>query len=358
MKVLITGGAGFIGSHLAEACLNRGDEVYILDDLSTGTLDNIKHLQAHDTYGERLFVTTDTVLHHDALLELIDLCDVVVHLAAAVGVRYILDNPLASIMTNVRGTEIVLELCNQFRKKVVIASTSEVYGNQSHAPLQETDCCIYGPSIQSRWSYAASKLIDEFTALAYHRTTQLPVLIVRFFNTVGPRQTGRYGMVIPRFVQQALEDMPITVYGDGTQTRTFTHVYDVVEALLRLIDTPEAIGEVVNIGGQEETSVLQLAQRIRAKVGSLSQIKLVPYDEAYPCDFADIQRRVPSTEKLQRLTGYAPSTGLDTILDDVIAYHKTQRDDTDKSFRRFFTFSALAEPSPADLAAGLLAHHV
>jgi UDP-glucose 4-epimerase len=322
MKVLITGGAGFIGSHLAEACLDHGDEVYIIDDLSTGTLDNIKHLQEHDPYGERLCVTIDTVLNRDVLLELIGTCDVVFHLAAAVGVRYILDHPLDSIITNVCGTEIVLELCNKFKKKVLIASTSEVYGKQNHAPLKETDYCVYGSSNKSRWSYAASKLIDEFTALAYYKTKKLPVLLVRLFNTVGPRQTGRYGMVIPRLVKQALENSSLTVYGDGTQTRTFTHVKDVVEALLRLIDTPEAIGEVVNVGGMEEISILQLAERIKAKVGSVSEVQLIPYTEIYPRDFEDMQRRVPSTDKLKSLTGYELSMDLDKILDDVIAYHR------------------------------------
>jgi UDP-glucose 4-epimerase len=262
------------------------------------------------------------VLNRDVLLELIGTCDVVFHLAAAVGVRYILDNPLDSIITNVCGTEIVLELCNKFKKKVLIASTFEVYGKQIHAPLKETDYCVYGPSNKSRWSYAASKLIDEFTALAYHRTKKLPVLLVRLFNTVGPRQTGRYGMVIPRLVKQALENSPLTVYGDGTQTRTFTHVRDVVEALLRLIDTPEAIGEVVNVGGMEEISIFQLAERIKARVGSLSEVQLIPYTEIYPRDFEDMQRRVPSTDKLKSLTGYELNMDLDKILDDVIAYHR------------------------------------
>src|SRR5215471_3666845 len=217
MRVLITGGAGFIGSHLAEAYLRRGDEVYILDDLSTGTMENIRHLQEHETYKERFFVTVDSVLHYDKTLKLVGMCDTVVHLAAAVGVQYILDNPLTSIMTNVHGAETILELCSKFKKKVLIASTSEVYGKQHHGPLKETDYCVYGPSTKSRWSYAASKLIDEFTALAYYRTKKLPVIIVRLFNTVGPRQTWRYGMVIPRFVKQALEHQPITVYGRAIQ---------------------------------------------------------------------------------------------------------------------------------------------
>jgi len=321
MRVLITGGAGFIGSHLAEAYLARGDEVYILDDLSTGTLENIRHLQEHETYGGRLFVTVDTVLHDDKTLELVGTCDIVVHLAAAVGVQYILDNPLTSIVTNVRGAETILELCSKFKKKVLIASTSEVYGVQNHAPLKETDYCVYGPSTKSRWSYAASKLIDEFTALAYHRTKRLPVVIVRLFNTVGPRQTWRYGMVIPRFVKQALAHQPITVYGDGTQTRTFTHVKDVTEVLVTLLDVPEAIGEVVNVGGTEEVSILQLAKRVKARAGSTSEINLLPYSEVYPKDFEDMQRRVPSTDKLKRLIGYAPGMKLDQILDDTINYY-------------------------------------
>src|SRR5262245_27365705 len=322
MRVLITGGAGIIGAHLAEAYLRRGDEVHIFADLSTATMENIRHLQEHETYKERFFVTVDSVLHYDKTLELVGMCDTVVHLAAAVGVQYILDNPLTSIVTNVRGGETILELCNKFKKKVLIASTSEVYGMQNHAPLKETDYCVYGPSTKSRWSYAASKLIDEFTALAYYRTKQLPVVIVRLFNTVGPRQTWRYGMVLPRFVKQALAHQPITVYGDGTQTRTFTHVKDVTKVLVTLFDLPEAIGEVVNVGGTEEVSILQLAKRVKARAGSTSEIKLLPYSEVYPKDFEDMQRRVPSTDKLKRLIGYAPGMKLDQILDDTINYYR------------------------------------
>jgi len=323
MKILITGGAGFIGSHLAEAYLNHGGEVYIIDDLSTGDLDNIMHLQEHKEHSERLFVTIDTVLNYDKMLALVGICDVVFHLAAAVGVQYIIDNPLSSIVTNVQGTEKVLELCNKFKKKVLIASTSEVYGKHDNAPLDETDDCIYGPSTKSRWSYAATKLMDEFMAIAYYRTNKLPVLIARFFNTVGPRQTGRYGMVIPRFVKQALANEPITVYGNGTQMRTFTHVKNTVEALLKLIDNPEAVGEVVNIGGVEEVTIQSLAERVRAKVGSSSEIITLPYDQVFPRDFEDMQRRVPSTLKLQKLIGYTPLMGLDQILDDIIAYHRS-----------------------------------
>lgn len=326
MKVLITGGAGFIGSHLAEAYLDRGDEVYIIDDLSTGSLENIKHLQEHKKHKDRLFARIDTVLNYDTMLELVGTCDVVFHLAAAVGVQYILDNPLASITTNISGTEVVLKLCNKFRKKVLIASTSEVYGKHDRAPLEETDDCVYGPSVKWRWSYAATKLMDEFMAMAYHRTNKLPVVIARFFNTVGPRQTGRYGMVIPRLVKQALTNRPLTVYGDGSQTRTFTHVQDAVAALLELIENPESIGEVVNIGGTQEVSILTLANRIKDKTGSCSEIQLVPYEEVFPRDFEDMQRRVPSTIKLQKLTGYRPKMDLDKILDDVIAYQKVYTD--------------------------------
>ncbi len=324
MKVLITGGAGFIGSHLAEEYLNKGDEVYVIDDLSTGSRDNIIAIQNKlPSKMGSLFVTYDSVLNREVMLELIGICDVVVHLAAAVGVKYILDNPLSSIITNIQGTDLVLNLCAKFKKKVLIASTSEVYGKHDHAPLVETDDCVYGPSVKSRWSYAAAKLMDEFTALAYHRTKNLPVLIVRFFNTVGPRQTGRYGMVIPRFIEQAMKDEDITVYGDGKQTRTFTHVCEVVNCLIRLIDEPKAIGEVINIGGIEEISILNLATRILEITGSKSLIKTVPYEEAYPKDFDDMQRRVPSTEKLQKIIGIAPKMTMNDILKDIIKSFKT-----------------------------------
>jgi UDP-glucose 4-epimerase len=323
MKILITGGAGFIGSHLAEAYLARGEHVYVLDDLSTGQLENIAHLEENSEYRKRFHACADSIFNKDKLLDLVGTCDVVIHLAAAVGVQYILDNPLSSIITNIQGTERVLEICNRFQKKVLIASTSEVYGDQKHAPLLETDGCVYGASTKSRWSYAASKLMDEFIALAYHRTKNLPVVIVRFFNTVGPRQTGRYGMVIPRFVKQVLSNEPLTVYGDGSQSRTFTHVNDAVEAIIRLMDIEAAIGEVVNIGGVDEITILELAEKIKARVGSHSVVEMIPYSKAFPESFEDMQRRVPSTEKLQRLTGFKPSIDLDTIIDDVIAYART-----------------------------------
>ncbi|MGD9972630.1 MAG: GDP-mannose 4,6-dehydratase [Desulfatirhabdiaceae bacterium] len=320
MKILITGGAGFIGSHLAEACLNRGDEVYIIDDLSTGSMDNIHPFTADDRFSNRLFVTIDTILNHEPMLELIGTCDVVYHLAAAVGVRLILEKPLESIRTNIQGTEKVLELCNKFKKKVLVASTSEVYGKHLHAPLVETDNIIYGPSSKFRWSYAASKLMDEFTALAYYRTHGLKVMITRLFNTVGPRQTGAYGMVIPRFVSQALKHESITVYGDGTQTRTFTYVKDVVNALIGLMDQDGAVGGVFNVGGIQEISIGDLAKKIIEMTGSRSKIEFIPYEKAFGRDFEDMQRRVPSIEKIKKLTGYEPRTGLDEILEQVIEH--------------------------------------
>ena len=330
MRVLITGGAGFIGSFLAESCLEAGHEVYIIDDLSTGSLSNIEHLQTHPEFSTKIHVTVDTILNNNKMLELIGICDVVFHMAAAVGVQYIIDNPLSSIITNVRGTETVLELCNKFRKKVIIASTSEVYGKHDHAPLVETDDCVYGPSEKCRWSYAAGKLMDEFTAIAYNRTNGLETIVVRLFNTVGPRQTGRYGMVIPRFVQQALQGKPITIYGDGKQTRTFTHVKEVVACLMKLMISPEAVGQVVNIGGVEEVSILELGKRIKSLTNSTSEIQFIPYDKAYPKDFEDMQRRVPSTEKLRRITGLAPETKLNMILEDVILYFSHSRASAEK----------------------------
>ncbi len=324
MRVLITGGAGFIGSHLAEACLDRGDDVYIIDDLSTGSMKNLDPLQADEKYKNRLFIHIDSILSKEPILELIGTCDVVFHMAAAVGVRYILENPLESIHTNIQGTEHVLGLCDKFKKRVLIASTSEVYGKHLHAPLVESDNIIYGPSSKFRWSYAASKLMDEFTALAYHRTNGLPVIIARLFNTVGPRQTGAYGMVIPRFVSQALANEPITVYGDGTQTRTFTYVKDVVDALLGLMGHEHAPGEVINIGGTEEVSILNLAEKIKALCGSTSSIAFVPYNKAFGKDFEDMQRRVPGIDKIRKMIGFDPTTDLEAILKAVIEDQKKE----------------------------------
>ncbi|MDP8235111.1 MAG: GDP-mannose 4,6-dehydratase [Candidatus Erginobacter occultus] len=322
MRILITGGAGFIGSHLAEAYLKHGDEVYIIDDLSTGSLDNISHLKARPEYAKRLFVYVDSIMNREIMLELVGTCNLVYHLAAAVGVELILKQPMESITTNIQGTEIVLELCNKFKKKVLVASSSEVYGKHLHAPLVETDNIIYGPSSKFRWSYAASKLMDEFMSLAYYRTTGLQATIARLFNTVGPRQTGNYGMVIPRLVGQALENRPLTIYGDGTQTRTFTDVTDVVWAFARMMEKEEAFGEVFNIGGIEEISILDLAKRIIRLTGSSSELQLIPYAEAFGKDFEDMQRRVPGIEKIGELIGFRPRTGLDEILTRVIDYKR------------------------------------
>jgi len=320
MNVLITGGAGFIGSHLAEFCLQRGDSVTIVDNLSTGDLSNIRHLQLEKEYRDRLVVHTGSILNFDLMFELISACDVTFHLAAAVGVKYILENPLESIRVNIHGTEIVLNLCQKLGKKVLLTSSSEVYGKHTHAPLVETDNVVYGPSSKFRWSYAASKLMDEFTALAYHRTRGLEATIVRLFNTVGPKQTGAYGMVIPRFVSQALAGNPLTVYGDGTQTRTFTYVADVITALTGLMAEDRAIGEVFNVGGTREITVFELAEKIIDLTGSKSTIQITPYDQAFAKDFEDMQRRVPSIEKIKRLIGFEPKTDLDTILIRVIEH--------------------------------------
>jgi len=263
------------------------------------------------------------------MMELIGICDVVFHMAAAVGVRYIIDHPLESIKTNIQGTDIVLDLCNKFKKKVLIASTSEVYGKHLHAPLVESDNIIYGPSSKFRWSYAAAKLMDEFSALAYHRTHGLNVIIARLFNTVGPRQTGAYGMVVPRFVEQALKNEPLTVYGDGKQTRTFTYVKDVVCALMGLMDNDKTYGEVFNVGGKREVTILDLAEAIIQKTGSSSSVQLIPYEEAFEKDFEDMQRRVPGIEKIKGVTGFEPRTDFDAILQKVIDYIKVKGNSTD-----------------------------
>ena len=317
MKILITGGAGFIGSHLSNKYLNKGHDVYIIDDLSTGSRSNIKFLEDNPKYKKNIFVTIDSIFNRDVMLELIGICDIVVHLAAAVGVKYIIENPLSSIVTNIKGTEIVLEYCDKFKKKVFLASTSEVYGKHTHAPLIETDDSIYGPSTKSRWSYAATKLVDEFTALAYHRTKGLEVIIGRLFNTVGPRQTGRYGMVIPRFIDQAIKNKPLTVYGDGLQSRTFTYVEDSVEAIIKLMDSTDAIGNVYNIGGKEEIKILDLAKKIISITGSGSTIKKIPYEKVFSADFEDMQRRVPSTKKIFECINWEPSLNIDKILAEI-----------------------------------------
>ena len=314
MRVLITGGAGFVGSHLTEALLDRGDEVSVLDNLSTGSIDNIAHLKSHP----RFRYTIDGVENEPLLAELIDRADVVVHLAAAVGVKLIVEQPVHTIETNVHGTEVVLKLANKKKKLVLIASTSEVYGKSTSVPFREDADLVLGPTTKHRWAYACSKLIDEFLALAYWKERKLPVIIVRLFNTVGPRQTGQYGMVIPNFVRQALAGQPITVFGDGTQSRSFTYVGDVVRAMVALIDDPRAIGQVFNIGNGAEITIGDLAIRIKELSASSSEIVRIPYDQAYESGFEDMPRRVPDISRIKALVGYTPTVELDEILERVI----------------------------------------
>jgi UDP-glucose 4-epimerase len=316
MVALITGGAGFIGSHLAEALVARGSRVIILDDLSTGSVENIRQLQNHHA----VHCCFESVMQGGVLAELVDSSDVIFHLAAAVGVRRIIESPVRTIETNVKGTEMVLEAAARKRRPVFIASTSEVYGKNGKAAFREDDDTVCGPTSKSRWSYAMSKALDEFLALAYWKEKKLPVVIGRLFNTVGPRQTGRYGMVLPSFVGQALEGAPITVYGTGEQTRCFGFVGDVVEALIRLMSTERAVGEVVNIGNDEEVSIKNLALLIKEKTRSASPVQFIPYDEAYEPGFEDMARRVPNLDKLVSLIGFRPTTPLLTIIDKVIAY--------------------------------------
>jgi UDP-glucose 4-epimerase len=318
VRAFITGGAGFIGSHLAEALLEAGHEVIVLDNLSTGSIDNIAHLKGRP--GFEYFI--ESIESEPLLAELIDRSDLVFHFAAAVGVKLIVEQPVHTIETNVHGTEVVLKHANKKKKLVIVASTSEVYGKSDDVPFRETADLVMGPTSKHRWAYACSKAIDEFLALAYWKERKLPVIIVRFFNTVGPRQTGRYGMVIPNFVRQALAGEPITVFGDGTQSRAFTHVSDVVGALIRLMQEPAAVGQVINIGNTEEVTILDLAHRIRELCGSTSSIKLVPYEDAYESGFEDMPRRVPDLSKVRAMIGYEPRFGLDDILSQVIEYFR------------------------------------
>jgi UDP-glucose 4-epimerase len=316
VKALITGGAGFIGSHLAERLLADGHEVSILDNLSTGSIDNISHLKGRPGFS----YTIDSVTNESLLAELIDRGDVIFHLAAAVGVKLIVEQPVHTIETNVHGTEVVLKHANKKKKLVMIASTSEVYGKSTSVPFQEAADLVLGPSAKHRWAYACSKLIDEFLALAYWKERKLPVVVVRLFNTVGPRQTGQYGMVLPTFVRQALAGQPLTVFGDGTQSRSFTYVGDVVDALVRLTQEPRAIGEVFNIGNTGEVSIRDLAERVKAMTGSDSPIHFVPYDQAYEAGFEDMPRRVPDISKIRQLVGYEPKLGLEEIIRTVITH--------------------------------------
>jgi UDP-glucose 4-epimerase len=303
---------------LADAYLKRGDEVLVIDDLSTGTIDNIQHLKSNP----RFHYTIDSVHNQPVTAELVDQSDIVVHLAAAVGVKLIVESPVRTIETNVRGTEVVLALANKKQKRVLIASTSEVYGLSADVPFREDGNLVMGATTKGRWSYACSKAIDEFLALAYWREKKLPTTIVRLFNTVGPRQTGRYGMVIPTFVKQALAGRPITVYGDGKQTRCFGYVGDVVGALIKLMDHADSVGQVFNIGSTEEISILQLAEKVKELTHSASEIVFVPYDEAYEEGFEDMPRRVPDTSKINQLVGFKPEIKLDGILETVIDFHR------------------------------------
>jgi len=318
VRALITGGAGFIGSHLSDALLDHGHEVLILDNLSTGSIDNIAHLKGRA--GFEYFI--DSVNNEPLLAELIDRSDVVFHLAAAVGVKLIVERPVYTIETNVHGTEVVLKHASKKSKLVVIASTSEVYGKSEDVPFREDSDLVMGPTMKHRWAYACSKAIDEFLALAYWKERKLPVIIVRFFNTVGPRQTGQYGMVIPNFVRQALAGEPITVFGDGRQSRAFTHVFDVVGALLKVVAAPEAIGQVINIGNSQEITIGDLAERVRELAGSRSTITFIPYDQAYESGFEDMPRRVPDLTKITKMIGYRPQYTLDDILVQVLDYFR------------------------------------
>jgi UDP-glucose 4-epimerase len=321
LRFLITGGAGFIGSHLAERLLDRGDHVVLLDNLSTGSMENIRHLKSSDRMAYHL----DSIENRQLVAELVDDADVILHLAAAVGVKLIVESPVRTIETNVNGTQMILEAACKKRKLVLTASTSEVYGKNTNFPFREDADLVLGPTTMGRWSYAASKALDEFLALSYWKEKKLPVIVVRLFNTVGPRQTGRYGMVLPNFVKSALDNAPIQVYGDGQQTRCFCDVGDTVESLIRLVDTERSIGEVVNIGGTEEISIEALAQLVKKRTGSTSAIEFIPYEQAYEPGFEDMMRRVPSVDKLHKLTGFRPQTPLTQIIDRVTSFFQGKK---------------------------------
>jgi len=322
MKILITGGAGFIGSHLADRLLERGDEVFVVDDLSTGSLRNVEQHQDE----ERFHLVVDTILNEAVMNEMVFKCDHIYHMAAAVGVKLIMNRPVETLETNVKGTEMVLMLANRYKKKVLIASSSEVYGKimdgeKTCLLLEDTDF-LMGSTTKRRWAYACSKALDEFLALAYYEEKKLPVIIARLFNTVGPRQTGQYGMVIPNFVQKALIGKPITVYGDGSQSRSFTHIADVVDALIKLMAEPKAVGQIFNVGNANEVSIKELALMVREMTGSSSEIEYIPYEKAYGPGYEDMQRRCPDVTRLKNLIQFEPKIGLEGIIQSVIDYYK------------------------------------
>lgn len=318
MRVLITGGAGFIGSHLAERFINDGHTVQILDNLSTGSIENIAHLKDRQGFTCNI----NSVANEPLLAEMIDRADVVFHLAAAVGVKLIVEQPVHTIETNVHETEVVLKHASKNKKLVFIASTSEVYGKSTDVPFHEDSDVVLGPTIKHRWAYACSKLIDEFLALAYWKEKKLPVIITRLFNTVGPRQTGQYGMVLPTFVKQALSNQPISVFGDGSQSRSFTYVADVVDALVKLVGEPQAVGQVLNIGSTQEVTIAKLAERVRKLAGSNSPIHYIPYDQAYEVGFEDMPRRVADIAKIRKLVGFEPQVNLDEIINKVVDHFR------------------------------------
>ncbi|MDD2688906.1 MAG: GDP-mannose 4,6-dehydratase [Candidatus Omnitrophica bacterium] len=320
MKLLITGGAGFIGSHLSEELINNGHQVIALDNLSTGRLENVSQLEGNS----RFELVVDTVLNENLVDKLVEKNDVIFHLAAAVGVELIVKKPLESLTTNIKGSEMILEMAHRYHKKVLITSTSEIYGKNTNGPLKEDDDRILGSPLKSRWSYSTAKAVDEMLAYVYWKQKNVPAVIVRLFNTVGPRQTGAYGMVLPRFIEQALKNKAITVYGTGKQSRCFVHVKDVVKALIRLIDEPKAVGEVFNIGSQEEISIEKLAREIIKITKSSSKIKYIPYEKAYEEGFEDMQRRIPDISKINKLIGFKPTYTLAEIIKDIVSYVKKQ----------------------------------
>lgn len=316
MRYLITGGAGFVGSHLAEALLARGDEVVVIDNLSTGSIRNIEHLKGH----KRFEYVIESMEDNRLLSELVDAVDSIFHLAAAVGVKLIVQSPVYTIETNVHLTELLLSTAVKKRRKVFLASTSEVYGKNPQVPFFEHSDLVMGPTTRGRWSYACSKALDEFLAIAYWREKRLPVVIGRLFNTVGPRQTGQYGMVLPTFARQAVNNLPITVYGDGNQSRCFTHVVDAVRGMIGLMDANDVIGEVFNIGNEEEVTIRELAQRVVKAARSESRVEFVPYDEVFGDGFEDMSRRVPSISKIYKTIGYRPEHDLESIIESVVSY--------------------------------------